>query len=67
MTARHDLCYGPMKPAPVRHAFGDICRDSSCATCAIWQRPNETRDQWQTRVREMFDAAPFQHERESVA
>jgi len=31
-------------------AFADICTDASCQTCALWQRPAESRSAWLARL-----------------
>ncbi len=58
---------GPRTRGVEPPAFEDVCTDPGCGTCAIWQQPDETREQWQARIREAYAVALFQHESEAIA
>ena len=39
--------------------FRDVCRDPACDTCALWQRPDETRSAWLARVGGLYREAAY--------
>lgn len=48
-----------MQTACLGEDYRDLCTDPDCPVCTLWQRPEESMEQWKTRIREAYRAAPF--------